>query len=156
MKNSSPVHRTAEKHFIPSFLESSPIPYSEFLTLSCHMGLTVNTGTQEGSRNSQVQSLMSLNHLTRGYSCSFSCIVNCSVLGVFHSLKDHLWKYLMSINGPNWPNEPLGQPHLDPPTTPWPGVTSAWSCCSFPEFLWSFWVSCCPSEVAPGSLFAML
>lgn len=63
------------------------------------MGLSISTDTWEGSRSSQVQILMSLNHLTHGSFWSFSCLINCTVLGVFHSLKDHLWKYLMSIMG---------------------------------------------------------
>lgn len=53
---------------------------------------------------------MSLNHLTRGYFCSFSCIVSCAVIGAFHSLKDHLWKYLMGLMmplmSPTWTLQP--------------------------------------------------
>lgn len=120
----------------------------------CHMGLSISTNTWEGSRSSQVQILMSLNHLTHGYFWSFSCLVNCTVLGVFHSLKDPLWKYLMSINGPN---EPIGQPSRDPSTTLWPEVTSVQPGAAFPFLSFCGAVlSCCPSWVAPGSSLAVL
>lgn len=76
---------------------------------------------------------MSLNHLTGGYFCSFSCIVSCAVIRTFHSLKDHLRKYLMSLimplMSPTWtlqPHHGLGSVQF----------SSAWSCCSFPQFLW--------------------
>lgn len=116
----------------------------------CHMGLSISTNTWEGSRSSQVQILMSLNHLTHGYFWSFSCLVNCTVLEVFHSLKDPLWKYLMSINGPN---EPIGQPSRDPSTTLWPEVTSVQPGAAFPFLSFCGAVlSCCPSWVAPGSI----
>ena len=44
--------------FIPSFLKSCPIPYSNFLPLFCQVGLRISSGTWEAYKNSQVQTLV--------------------------------------------------------------------------------------------------